>query len=39
MIIGHLIPSGTGYQSYTNCFNLSSQNKTKINIEKIKIKI
>ena len=39
IIIGHLIPSGTGYQSYTNCFNLIPQNKTKINIEKIKIKI
>jgi hypothetical protein len=39
IIIGHLIPSGTGYQSYTNCFNLSSQNKTNINVEKIKIKI
>ena len=39
IIIGHLIPSGTGYQSYTNCFNLISQNKTKIDLEKIKIKI
>ena len=39
IIIGHLIPSGTGYQSYTNCFNLISQNKTNVNIEKIKIKI
>ena len=39
IIIGHLIPSGTGYQSYTNCFNLISKNKTKINIEKFKIKI
>ena len=39
IIIGHLIPSGTGYQSYTNCFNLSSQNKSPINLEKIKIKI
>jgi len=39
IIIGHLIPSGTGYQSYTNCFSLMSQNRTKINLEKIKIKI
>ena len=39
IIIGHLIPSGTGYQSYTNCFNAPMQNKTKINMEKIKIKI
>jgi len=39
IIIGHLIPSGTGYQSYTNCFNPTIQNKTKINVEKIKIKI
>jgi len=39
IIIGHLIPSGTGYQSYTNCFNKVSQNKTKINLEKIKTKI
>jgi hypothetical protein len=39
IIIGHLIPSGTGYQSYTNCFNLISQNKTKINLDKIKTKI
>ena len=39
IIIGHLIPSGTGYQSYTNCFNLISQNKTKVTIEKLKIKI
>ena len=39
IIIGHLIPSGTGYQSYTNCFNLTSQSKNKINLEKIKIKI
>ena len=39
IIIGHLIPSGTGYQSYTNCFSLNSQNKSKINLEKIKIKI
>ena len=39
IIIGHLIPSGTGYQSYTNCFNKISQNKTRINLEKIKTKI
>ena len=39
IIIGHLIPSGTGYQSYTNCFNIMSHNKTKMNIEKFKIKI
>jgi len=35
IIIGHLIPSGTGYQSYTNCFSLVPQNKTTL--EKIKI--
>nr|YP_010200935.1 RNA polymerase b''-subunit [Skeletonema marinoi]UAM91422.1 RNA polymerase b''-subunit [Skeletonema marinoi] len=39
IIIGHLIPSGTGYQSYTNCFNTTLQTKTKISAEKIKIKI
>ena len=39
IIIGHLIPSGTGYQSYTNCFNLIAQSKTKINLEKIKTKL
>lgn len=39
IIIGHLIPSGTGYQSYTNCFNKITQNKTKITLEKIKTKI
>ena len=39
IIIGHLIPSGTGYQTYTNCFNKISENKTKINLEKIKTKI
>ena len=39
IIIGHLIPSGTGYQSYTNCFNTTLQTKTKITAEKIKIKI
>jgi hypothetical protein len=39
IIIGHLIPSGTGYQSYSNCFNQSLQYKKKINLEKIKIKI
>jgi DNA-directed RNA polymerase subunit beta' len=39
IIIGHLIPSGTGYQSYSNCFNQLAQSKTKINLEKIKIKI
>ena len=37
IIIGHLIPSGTGYQSYTNCFRLITQNKTKINFKKVKI--
>jgi DNA-directed RNA polymerase subunit beta' len=39
IIIGHLIPSGTGYQSYTKCFNKISQNKTRISMEKIKTKI
>ncbi len=38
IIIGHLIPSGTGYQSYKNCFNRITQNATKISLEKIKIK-
>jgi DNA-directed RNA polymerase subunit beta' len=38
IIIGHLIPSGTGYQSYKNCFNRITQNSTKISLEKIKIK-
>ena len=37
IIVGHLIPSGTGYQSYTSCFNSVTQNKIKINLEKIKI--
>ena len=37
IIIGHLIPSGTGYQSYTNCFNKIQQNK--IISEKIKMKM
>ena len=37
IIVGHLIPSGTGYQSYTNCFNSITQNKIKINLEKIKM--
>jgi DNA-directed RNA polymerase subunit beta' len=35
IVIGHFIPSGTGYQNYTNCFNLVSQ--TKIPSEKIKV--
>ena len=39
IIIGHLIPSGTGYQSYTNCFNLIAEKKTNINLERIKTKI
>jgi hypothetical protein len=39
IIIGHLIPSGTGYQSYKNCFNKSTQSTIKINLEKIKTKI
>ena len=39
IIIGHLIPSGTGYQSYTNCFNTIPQDKPKINLDKIKMKI
>lgn len=30
IIIGHLIPSGTGYQTYSNCFNQYSKYKTKI---------
>ena len=38
IIIGHLIPSGTGYRSYRNCFNSNSNYKTKINLEKIKLK-
>jgi DNA-directed RNA polymerase subunit beta' len=39
IIIGHLIPSGTGYQSYKNCFNRITETKTKISLEKIKTKI
>ena len=39
IIIGHLIPSGTGYQSYTNCFNLIAENKPTISLEKTKTKI
>ena len=39
IIIGHLIPSGTGYQSYTNCFNLNTESITAIRPEKIKTKI
>lgn len=39
IIIGHLIPSGTGYQSYKNCFNTITENKTTIKLEKIKTKI
>ena len=39
IIIGHLIPSGTGYQSYTNCFNLNAESITTIRPEKIKTKI
>lgn len=34
IIIGHLIPSGTGYQSYKNCFNRVTQSTTKINLER-----
>ena len=37
IIIGHLIPSGTGYQSYKNCFNSITQNRVKVNLEKIEI--
>ena len=39
IIIGHLIPSGTGYQSYKNCFNRMRENKTTVTFEKIKTKI
>merc|ERR1712194_16124 len=28
IIIGHFIPSGTGHQNYTNCFNRVAQNET-----------
>ena len=38
IIIGHLIPSGTGYQSYTNCFSTISTSKTKIDLKKKAIK-
>lgn len=37
IIIGHLIPAGTGYQSYETCFNSSLTYKTKINLEKNKL--
>lgn len=39
IIIGHLIPSGTGYQSYKNCFNIITQSTTKINLKRNKTKI
>jgi len=39
IIIGHLIPSGTGYQSYSKCFNKILQTSTNSNLEKIKRKI
>jgi hypothetical protein len=39
IIIGHLIPSGTGYQSYSNSFNRSLPDKTQVNLEKINVKI
>nr|YP_009093438.1 RNA polymerase beta' subunit [Conticribra weissflogii]AIR76111.1 RNA polymerase beta' subunit [Conticribra weissflogii] len=38
IIIGHLIPAGTGYQSYENCFNSPIFYKPKINIETNKMK-
>jgi len=37
IIIGHLIPSGTSYPNYTNCFNLVPQNKTNLKKSKNKI--
>jgi DNA-directed RNA polymerase subunit beta' len=37
IIIGHLIPSGTGYQSYSNCFQ--TKRETNINLEQSKLKI
>lgn len=39
IIIGHLIPSGTGYQTYSNCFTKKTHSKTKINLKKIELKI
>ena len=39
IIIGHLIPSGTGYQSYSNSFNKSLLNKKQMNLEEINVKI
>jgi hypothetical protein len=39
IIIGHLIPSGTGYQSYSHSFSQHLQNKDQINLEEIKVKI
>ena len=39
IIIGHLIPSGTGYQSYSNSFNKSLLNNKQMNLEEINVKI
>lgn len=39
IIIGHLIPSGTGYQSYSHSFSQHLRNKDQINLEEIKVKI
>ena len=39
IIIGHLIPSGTGYQRYSNSFNKSLLDKKQINLQKINVKI
>lgn len=38
IIIGHLIPAGTGYQSYENCFNSTLFYKSKISVETNKMK-
>lgn len=39
IIIGHLIPSGTGYQSYSDSFTHYLSEKDQINLEKINVKI
>ena len=38
IIIGHLIPAGTGYQNYENCFNANMSCTPKINLKRNKMK-
>ena len=37
IIIGHLIPSGTGYQSYSNCFQIKKKKKMDLAQSKLGI--